>query len=300
MKTSYEIAIVGAGPAGLSAALILGRSCRSVLICDSGKPRNQATRVLHGFLTRDGITPQDFLNTAQQDMAAYPNVEFVHDKVESLSGKKGNFVLRFDHETVKAERVLLAPGIEDMLLPIEGFDQYYGRSIFHCPYCDGWEARDQCIAVYGKGKTGLEFALTMRQWSKNLHLCTDGYPLSRKQKALLKSLGISFYDQPIQRLSGDDNLKEIIFWNGTTLSCSYLFFTAGQKLHDELARDLGCRITEKTFIRVNKEKETTIPGVYAAGDCTRDVHLAIVAAGEGAKAAFFINKSLFKPVRMLE
>jgi thioredoxin reductase len=171
----FDAVIVGAGPAGLSAALILGRCRRRVLVCDAGRPRNAVSHALHGYLTRDGIHPAELRRVGRDELRRYPTVE-VRD-VEVVDGKceTHGFALTFsDGTTISCRKLLLATGVVDVLPQIEGFQAFYGRSVFHCPYCDGWEVRDQPLAIYGSGEHGTGLALELTAWSADLVLCTDG------------------------------------------------------------------------------------------------------------------------------
>src|SRR5436190_23416516 len=172
---TYDAVVVGAGPAGLSAALLLGRCRRQVLICDDGHPRNAMAHGLHGFLTRDGIRPAELLQIARQQLEPYDTVKSREARVIDASAVDGGFDLTLhDGTSIRCRKLLLATGVTDVLPPIPGFGDFYGRSAFHCPYCDGWEMRDQPIAVYGSGKEGTGLALELTIWSRDLVVCTNG------------------------------------------------------------------------------------------------------------------------------
>ncbi|MDQ1728797.1 MAG: hypothetical protein QOD33_922, partial [Pyrinomonadaceae bacterium] len=174
-ESQFDVIIVGAGPAGLSAALILGRARRRVLICDSAKPRNASTRHLHGFLTRDGIAPAEFLCLAREQLAAYETVAL--RETEVIDGRQiasGFEISLRTGEQLTSRKLLLATGVVDDVPTVTGLAALYGRSVFHCPYCDGWEMRDQPLAIYGNGETGSGLALELTLWSRDLVLCTDG------------------------------------------------------------------------------------------------------------------------------
>lgn len=293
----FDVIIVGAGPAGLSAALILGRCCRRVLVCDAGKPRNAASRSLHGFLTRDGIQPGELLKIGREQLSPYTTVELHNDEVRNASKTKDGFeITTKSGELFRARKLLLATGVVDHLPDIHGLQPLYGRSVFHCPYCDGWELRGQPIAVYGRGDHGAGLAFELTGWSDDLVLCTDGpAELSREDRQQLDLLSIAIREERISRLEGTDGqLERLVFQNGATLSRSGMFFSSGQDQGCDLAEKLGCELTDRGAVRTGEYERTSVPGLYVAGDASRAVQLVIVAAAEGAEAAFAINKSLIK------
>jgi len=294
----HDVIIVGAGPAGLSAALMLGRCRRSVIVFDSGKPRNAASRALHGFLTRDGTPPFDFLQMARAELRHYGTVEIRNAYVadaECLENGWFSVTLR-SGERFRARKLLLATGVVDNLPEIPGFRELYGLSVFHCPYCDGWEVRDMPIAIYGRGERGLGLSLEMTAWSGDLVLCTDGPPeLGADSLERLARNGIQVREQRVVRLEGDQGqLERITFAQGEPLARRALFFTTGQYQRSDLLSHLGCEFTEKGTVRTGKYETTHLPGLFVAGDASRAVQWVVVAAAEGAEAAFAINTDLIK------
>lgn len=294
----YDVVIVGAGPAGLSAALILGRCRRSVLVCDTGKPRNAASHALHGYLTRDGMNPREFLETGRRELAPYDSVELRPIGVVSakcVANKRFEVTLQ-DGACVVSRKLLLATGVVDNVPKIDGILELYGRSVFHCPYCDGWEIRDEPIAIYGRGERGLGLSLELTAWSRDLVLCTDGPgEIDDEGLARLERNGIEVREGRITALHGRDGILEHIrFADGSTLPRRAMFFTTGQALRSELAIELGCEINDKGTVVTGKYETTHLPGLYVAGDASRAVQWVIVAAAEGAEAAFDINTALIK------
>lgn len=290
----FDVIVVGAGPAGLSAALILGRCRRRVLVLDTDRPRNGVSRQLHGFLTRDGVEPTELRRIARGQLAQYDSVTLEQrEATRARAVDRGFEVTLADGATLRCRKLLLATGVVDELPEVEGLLDLYGRSVFHCPYCDGWESRDQPIAVYSRSAKGIGLALELRVWSRDLAFCSDGVSLAPKHVRRLQQHGIPWYRGRIARLDGTDGqLERIIFRDGQTLERRVLFFQSGQRQGSDLAAQLGCRFTSKGAVRTGEYEVTDIPGVYVAGDASRLVQLAIVAASEGAQAAFAINKSL--------
>ncbi|MDX6612977.1 MAG: hypothetical protein QOD75_2163 [Blastocatellia bacterium] len=297
MNSILDVVIVGAGPAGLSGALILGRCRRRVLVCDAGHPRNAASHALHGYLTRDGIAPAELLRIGREQLQHYPSVELIEAEVTSVTRTEAGFEVTIDnHKRVFARRLLLTTGVVDHLPEIEGLEPLYGKSVFHCPYCDGWEHRDQPIAIYGRKDHGPGLALELTGWSSDLILCTDGpAELSAEERDQLALNNIPVREERISRLEGNEGqLERIIFENGDVLEREAMFFNTGQDQHCDLAEKLGCDFTERGAVRTGELEMTNVPGLYVAGDASRAVQLAIVAAAEGAEAAFAINKALIK------
>jgi thioredoxin reductase len=294
----YDVVIVGAGPAGLSAALILGRSCRSVIVFDNGHPRNAASQAMHGFLTRDGTAPQEFLRLAREELRRYDTVSVRDAEVvtaECHEDRRFAVTLQ-DGERIVSRKLLLATGVIDNVPDIPRIREFYGRSVFHCPYCDGWEVRGQPIAIYGNGDRGLGLSLELTGWSRDLVVCTDGpSEIDVKGRKKLARHGIEVREDRIAQLDGQDGqLRDIVFADGSRLPRRALFFTAGQSQRSNLLLNFGCEFNEKGTVRTGKYETTHLPGLFVAGDASRAVQWVVVAAAEGAEAAFAINSDLLK------
>ena len=292
-----DVIIIGAGPAGLSGALVLGRCRRRVLVCDAGHPRNAASHGLHNYLTRDGFDPQEFLRLGREELKSYETVKLLSLEVTDVQRlEKGFEVTLSTGEHVRARKLLIATGVVDELPKIDGLDPLYGSSVFHCPYCDGWEMRDQPLAVYGKGENGLGLALELLFWSKDLVLCTDGpSSLSAGDLERLAQHNIPVREEQILRLEGKDGiLEQVVFADGNIIPRRGMFFSTGQRQSSNLPEKLGCEFTEQGCVATGEYEATNIPGLYVAGDASRLVQFVIVAASEGAQAAVAINKELMR------
>ena len=289
-----EVIIIGAGPAGLSAALILGRARRNVLVCDSGKNRNTRSKIMHGYLTRDGINPLKFLQLAREELQQY-KVAIDHSEIIRINKLENKFELTDSSGRVLyAKKILLATGLVDNLPELDGINDFYGNNVFHCTYCDGWEVRDKPLAVYGRGKAAMEFALSLKTWSRDIILCTEGPgDLNKSNQEILKKLDVKLINQKIKQLQGAHGLlTEIIFEGGESIQREALFFITSQKQRSLLAEQLGCNSSREGFIITDKKQKTNIKGVFAAGDAIKDMKFVIVAAGEGTKAGVAMNMEL--------
>lgn len=296
----YDVIIVGGGPAGTSAAMLLGRCMRKVLLFDSGMGRNRWSDSMNGFLSRDGYNPVEFIKLAREELKKY-SIEVKNKVVKHVERVGGHFeVTDQDEHCYVARKVLLATGLKDRVPDIPGIEEKYGKSVHHCPYCDGWESRNKALGAYGKGRDAVGLSLSLKTWSSDVTLYTDGTrKLRREDNALLEANEINVCTAPIERLAGEGSaLAEIILQGGSRLKCEALFFTTGSDQHCNLATNLGCDFTSKGVVKTYQHQQTNIPGLYVAGDAARDMQLVIVAASEGTKAGVMINKELQEEFRL--
>lgn len=291
----YDCVIVGGGPAGLSAALMLGRCLRRVLVCDGGEPRNARSRALHSYPTRDGTPPLEFLALAREELARYETVELRAQVVADARAVPGGFELRVrPGARLETRKLLLATGVVDDIPDIDGLDACYGTSVHHCPYCDAWEWRHQPLAAYGRGEAGFGLALALTGWSRDVALCTDGpADLTDTQRDRLAAAGVDLCEAAVIRLdSRGGRLQRIVFAGGEVLPRRALFFAGGQGQRSDLAERLGCRFNSRGAVDTGSCEATNVPGLYVAGDASKEAQFAVVAAAEGAEAGMAINKAL--------
>jgi thioredoxin reductase len=289
----FDVVVVGGGPAGLSAALMLGRCRRRVLLCDLGEPRNRRSHRLHGYLTRDGVAPLTLTAIGRGELAPY-NVDVRQTGVTDVTPVDDYYrVSTSDGCAEDARFVLIATGVVDDLPAIDGIEDCYGQSVFHCPYCDGWEWRDRRLAALGSGTTGAGLALGLRTWSDDVALCTNGVSVDRRTRHRLTRHGIAVRTEPIDRFDHADGLlASIAFAAGEPLPRDAVFFSTGQHPQSELAVRLGCALGKRGTVNTANTCETNVPRVFVAGDASRDAQFVVVAAAEGVKAAVAINKAL--------
>ncbi|HKC66031.1 MAG TPA: NAD(P)/FAD-dependent oxidoreductase [Pyrinomonadaceae bacterium] len=308
----YDCIIIGAGPAGLSAALFLARYRRRVLTFHHNSPRNLYSHGVHGFLGHDGIKPQELLARGRDEVAKYGGliVEACVTKVERR--EDGNFRVHTGDEDEKtmersfdARKILLATGLRDLTPDCPGFTDFYGVTVHHCPDCDGYEVSNKRVAVLGRGAEAVGFTLNLLTWTDKLMLLTNGDEgdIAEEQRAKLARFNILITNKRIARLEGVAETKcieRVRFEDNETLECDALFFNLGTEISGNLHEMLGCKLDEECgLISVDEEQQTSVGGVYAAGDITPNSQLAIVAAAEGAMAAIHIHKSLMPEDRRI-
>lgn len=290
----YDVIIVGGGPAGLSAAITLGRARRRVLLCDSGPPRNAAAVHVQGFLTRDGTPPAELRRIGREQLRPYESVEVRDVRVEEIAGERGAFEVRLADGRVEARRVLLCTGMIDELPDLEGFRALWGTSIVQCPYCHAWESRDRGFGWLSPSVEALEFALLLRGWTSDVVALTDGrYAVPEEVRARLCSAGVRLEERRITRLVANGNqLERIELAEGEPLPLHLLFARPPQR-QVPLVQALGLELDPAGFVRVDEAHgDTSRPGIYAAGDLQTPRQSAIMAAASGMSAAAMLNHAL--------
>lgn len=290
-----DVAVIGGGPAGLSGALMLGRCRRSVVLFDDGHYRNAVAHLSHGFLSRDGVSPEVIRREGRKQLVKY-GVELKKLRVLEVARLTRGFRLGLsDGTTEEFRKVLLATGLRDELPAIEGIEPMYGKSVFHCPYCDGYEVADQKIAVVGADHHAIKHALGMLTWSLDVVLLTNGARISPKEHARLETTGVQVNEHPIRRVEGRSGmLKKVVFVDGQVLPRQAMFFASSPKQRSGIAAQFELPLTKHGTLLVDHCQRTIVPGLFAAGDTTPDLQFMVVAAAEGTRAAVNINQELQK------
>jgi thioredoxin reductase len=298
----YDCIVIGGGPAGLNGAVVLGRCRRKVLLFDTEGYRNKASHGMHNYLTRDDIAPADFLQISQKELQKY-SVQRLKKRI-TVGKKNASEIFEVkdeDGRIYRSKKLLVATGLCDTIPDIDGFAECYGKSVFHCPYCDGWEVRDKKIGIYARNKEGAELALALKCWTNHVTLYTDGgNKVKPSQKEYLHANGIDIVRERIANLEASEGqVERIVFSNGDSRECDAIFFVNGYTQQCNLAEAFGCEVNSKGVIVTDRVQKTNIDGLYVAGDASKDMHFVVVAAAEGAKAAVMINKELIKEEFMM-
>jgi thioredoxin reductase len=290
-EPSYDVVVVGGGAAGLSAALVLGRARRRVAVVDAGSPRNAPAAHMQGFLSRDGMSPRDLLAAGRAEVIGY-GVELIDDQVHTI--EPGFVVHLAEGAPLRARRILVATGVRDKLPAIPGVAARWGRDLLHCPYCHGWEVRDQPLGVLGIVPGSVQHAQLVRQWSDDVVFFVHTYELSAEERAALEARGVRIVQGEVGRLLvEDDRLVGVQLIDGSVIERSAVFIRPENVPHaDGLLSGLGCDLGSDGFVTVDAVGRTNIPGVWAAGNVVDARTQVISAAGAGSAAAIAINADL--------
>lgn len=295
-----DAVIVGGGPAGLSAGLVLGRQKREVLLVDGGSPRNRFASAMHMYLGREGSAPADLLDDGRAELDRY-GVERTTDVVSKAGGSVGDFALTLAGErTVHARAVLLATGVVDQPADVPGLQERWGSSVFHCPFCHGHENDGRTIAVVGNGAEAAIGAYLADRYSHDVVVCTNGpADLSDQVAGMLTARQVKVVETEVARVEGGLDDLLLTFVDGATLQRQAIFHQAPTVPSTDLAAQLGCALYDDGGVQVDEFQRTTVPGVYAAGDIARQPAIAkaatliAVGAGAGVEAAVWMEQDLF-------
>ncbi|RNB75252.1 NAD(P)/FAD-dependent oxidoreductase [Brevibacillus invocatus] len=247
------------------------------------------------FLTRDGISPGEFRRIAQEEISAYPSVSFVEDTAVSISGTDGQFhIATAQGKTFGSKKLLFAVGMKDRPLNIPGLAEVYGKSAFVCPYCDGWELRDEPLVIIQKGAELMHFAPLIAGWTKSFTICTNGADeLTDTQREELQQHQVPMFESPIRHIDSQEGIvRQVVLEDGTIIPCRGIFFKPELVTGSDLPRAIGCEISEVGMVVVDAFGKTSVPGVYSAGDSASRMHQAIAAASMGAFVAAALNNTL--------
>ncbi|WP_343618059.1 NAD(P)/FAD-dependent oxidoreductase [Flavobacterium sp.] len=294
-KKHFEVIIVGGSYSGLSAAMSLGRSLRQVLIIDSGLPCNRQTPHSHNFITQDGEKPAVISAKAKLQVDIYKTVQFYNGlAVKALQIDKGFEIETESGDVFTSRKVLFATGVKDLFPKIDGFEDCWGISVLHCPYCHGYEVKNEKTAIIANGEMGFEYAKLISNWTKDLRLCTNGKSeLTLEQTQILKNHGVLILENEIDSLEHNEGyVSNIIFKNEEKISVKAIYAKVPFEQHCSLPEELGCEINEQGYLKVDFMQKTTVPGIFGSGDATTQMRSVALAVSSGSFAGAVINKEL--------
>ena len=294
MDEQVDVVIIGGGPAGLSAALCLGRARKEVVVIDAGAPRHAVAAGVHNLLTREGMPPAELRRVAWEQMAAYPSVRRASDRrVSGLTWEGAAWRVETEEGDVwRARAALLATGVVDIPPDLPGFRERWGHSIHQCPFCHGWESRDLPLAVLGSGEGAVHLGRLLKGWSDDVVVLTDGGPLDAEQAEALARAGVPVYTQRVTGLIGPGReLEAVRFADGVALPRRALFAAMPQR-QTPLVAGLGLDVDEAGYVRVDMQMRTSIPMLWAAGDVTSRMQQVVESAAQGLRAGAMITAAL--------
>ncbi|MET7036496.1 NAD(P)/FAD-dependent oxidoreductase [Elizabethkingia miricola] len=301
MKTDivFDVIIIGGSYAGLSSAMSLGRSLRNVLIIDGGKPCNRQTPHSHNFLTHDGKTPQEISQIAKEQVKQYPTVQFYEG--ETVKGKKtdaGFIITTNTGEEFSSRKLILAAGIKDIMPDIKGFSESWGISVIHCPYCHGYEYRNEKTGIIANGERAVHMASLINNLTKDLTILTSGpADFDTEQREKLERHNIPVIEKKITEIEHQNgHVDNIVFEDGTKMNFKAVYAAIPFIQNCDIAEQLGCELTEQGYIQVDSMQKTNIPGVFACGDSTSMMRSVALAVGSGNLAGAMLNMELVSEI----
>lgn len=293
----FEVIIIGGSYSGLSAAMALGRALRQVLVIDSGKPCNMRTPHSHNFITQDGRTPKEISTIARKQVEAYNTVMFYDGLATSgIKTETGFQITTQSGDVFKASKLLFATGVKDIMPDIKGFFDCWGISVIHCPYCHGYEVRNEKTGILANGDIGYEFSKMISNWTKELTLFTNGKStLTEEQVAKLKSRNIPIVETEIDRFEHiAGRITHVVFKDGTKAEMRAIYHKASFEQHCNIAEQLGCELTEQGHIKVDAFQKTSVYGIYASGDNTTPMRAVSTAVALGTLSGAMINREIIE------
>lgn len=289
-----DCAIIGGGPAGLSAALVVGRGRKQVIVFDDELPRNRVTQESHGFITNDGMTPFEIRQAGEADLQKYPNIQIKRSRINDIQKREEFFtLLTHEGDAFEAKKIILATGLQDILPEIEGIHDVYGKTLFSCPFCDGWELKDKALALIAENQRTLHMAKLLSNWTKDLIVFTNGHVLAEEDKALLTAHSIQVIDVPIVSIDHDNGqLRALQLENGEAVKREGGFVASEFKQSAPFAEKIGCQMTKNAGIETDILGRTTVNGVFACGDNLGGPAQLVLAAAAGSQAGMGVIHEL--------
>lgn len=293
----FECAIIGGGAAGLSAGLYLGLSLRKTVIFDNGTNRNRVTKKSHGYLTRDGVTPHEFKHLAMKDIQHYDNVKWVNQAVKNISKTEGRkFLIHTENGAIfEVSKIILSTGVQEVFPNNMNVSEFYGKSMFSCPYCDGWEVKNQPLIVIAESdEHAIHLGKLVYNWSKNIIIASNGHQLKDRTIEWFQQKGIEIIESRITKLCGDNGmLKAVEFDSGMVIERTGGFISPTYKRTNDFAEKLGCEINEHGHIVTDGLARTSEPNIYVAGECKNLKSTSLSIAGaEGSQVAKTVNMDI--------
>jgi thioredoxin reductase len=311
--TSFDVIIVGGSYSGLAAAMALGRALMKVLVIDDATPCNHQTPHSHNFLTQDGQTPKQIATAARLQVQRYPTIAFHTGlaisatkttqtvpagpadgfQITTQTGETFQVTTDSSH-TFHAGALIFATGISDLLPPIDGLADCWGISVLHCPYCHGYEVRNEPTGILANGEAAYQLVRLITNWTQHLTVYTNGAStLDTDQEHQLKANGIAVIDKPIKHLNHSaGNLQQLVFADGSTTPLKALYTKARFEQHCPIPQELGCQLTEEGYLKVDASQETTVPGVYACGDNSSGTRTVANAVASGTATGIAVSKKI--------
>ena len=292
----YDVIVIGGSYAGMAATLQLVRARRSVLVVDAGERRNRFASHSHGFLGQDGVPPADIAANARRQLEAYPTLTWLEGRVEDVTGRVDEFTVKTsDGKSHRGRRILLATGVADQLPDVEGLAERWGKSVFHCPYCHGYELGQGRIGIVGASPMSIHQAELLTDWGDVTLLVNGAVDLNQETRSTLKRRGVTIEETPIDRIDGH---ADAVMADGRRLGFAGLFVATRTSPASSLAEAMGCALEETPMgiqVRTDAENKTSITGVFACGDVALAPHSVSLAVGNGAMAGAQVHRSLLWP-----
>ena len=294
MTNTVDVAIIGGSFAGLAAGLMLARARRKVVVFDEGQTRNRFADAGHGFLGMDGLPPAEMQRRGQSDLLAYPTARIVPARVTAITGADGQFTVQAD--TIwRAKKVILAHGMRDILPDIPGLAEGWGRWAMQCPYCHGYEVADQPTGILMTSAAPPHHLTMLRDWTGDLALFCNGHPLPDDLRAKAAGWGIPVYDLPVFAIRDEGHTRTLLLADGQQITRDVVYLVSQSKPSCDLPTQLGCATEDGMtgpFVSVDMMQNTSVTGVFAAGDLCRPMYGALFAAADGARAGSGAHHSL--------